>query len=98
LRGVLGALPRAREKGRITDPPTVSRTALSATLLSSHLGVLQVEEILRWILDAAKDDKAGIDDILMAGKHRTVCPHAARATTKRTHIEKMRAPLQRPST
>jgi hypothetical protein len=49
---------------------------------------LEVEEILRWILDAAKDDKADIDDILMAGQHRTVCPHAARATTKRTHIKK----------
>ena len=30
LRGVLGGC-RAREKGRISDPPTVSRTALSAT-------------------------------------------------------------------
>jgi hypothetical protein len=31
---------------------------------------LEVEEILRWILDAAKDDKADMDDIPIAGQHR----------------------------
>jgi len=31
LRGVLGGLPRAREKGRISDPPTGSRATIKRT-------------------------------------------------------------------
>jgi hypothetical protein len=72
--------------GRISDRPTVSHSAFRHVLYS-NLGVLEVEEILRWILDAPKDDEADIDDILTAREHRTLCPHIGRTTTKCTNTD-----------
>ena len=66
LRGVLGALPRAREGPDLGSANSLAHSAFRH-LLYSHLGVLKVEGILPWILDAAKDNKADIDDILIAG-------------------------------
>ena len=67
LRGVLGALPaRSREGPDLGSANSLAHSAFRH-LLYSHLGVLEVEGILPWILDAAMDNNADIDDILIAG-------------------------------